>query len=132
MPRSASFRARRGREGRSAATPSRLLVLLDSFPIYRRVLQLAVAHEESGLHSPKYLGWRWNDVELHPTRLIRLVTNGITRINLRTRKATYYLLNDRAETKRALERNSAEVKSGAFEDPEAPRRSNKPTIEERV
>jgi hypothetical protein len=67
------------------------------------------------------MGWRWDDVEVHPTRLIRLVTNGINRINLKTRRATYYLLKDRAETKRALEEYSAETKSHAFQDPNVPR-----------
>lgn len=67
------------------------------------------------------MGWRWDDVEIHPTRLIRLVTEGITRISHRTRKATYYLLRDRAEVKRALEDDSAETRFDAFQDPEAPR-----------
>jgi hypothetical protein len=49
------------------------------------------------------------------------VTNGINRINLKTRRATYYLLKDRAETKRALEEYSAETKSHAFQDPNVPR-----------
>lgn len=110
----------RGREGLSAAAPSRTLVLLDSFPIYHRVLELAVAHEEKGLHSPGYMGWRWHDVEVHPTRLIRLVTDGISRISLRTRQATYYLLRDREEIKRALEKKPVEIVSEAFEDPDLP------------
>ena len=104
---------------------------MDSLPIYRRVLELAVAHEERGLQSPRYLGWRWDDVEVHPTRLMRLVTEGISWISLRTRKATFYLLKDRAEVKRALENDSAETRSDAFRDPEASRRSNERTIEER-
>jgi hypothetical protein len=78
------------------------------------------------------MGWRWDDVEVHPTRLIRLVTNGISQINLRTRKATFYLLKDRDETKRALEEYSTENKSPAFQDPDVPRRSNERTIEESV
>jgi hypothetical protein len=98
------------------ATPSRTIILLDSFPIYRRVLELAVAHEERGLRSPGYMGWRWHDVEVHPTRLIRLVTSGISRINLRTRQATYYMLKDRAEIKSDLERAPVEIISDPFED----------------
>jgi hypothetical protein len=77
------------------------------------------------------MGWRWHDVEIHPTRLIRLVTEGITRISHRTRKATYYLLRDRAEVKRALEDDSAETRFAAFQDPEAPKRPKELTIEER-
>jgi hypothetical protein len=116
LPKPVAIKSLRGREGLSAAAPSRTLVLLDSFPIYHRVLELAVTHEEQGLHSPGYMGWRWHDVEVHPTRLIRLVTSGISRINLRTRQATYYLLKDREEIKRALEKKPVEIISEPFED----------------
>jgi hypothetical protein len=120
LPKSAPIKARSNRETRSAAAPSRTIVLLDSFPVYQRVLELAVAHEEKGLHSPGYMGWRWHDVEVHPTRLMRLVTDGISRISLRTRQATYYLLKDRAEIKRALEKKPVEIISEDFEDPDMP------------
>jgi hypothetical protein len=116
LPKPVAIKSLRGREGLSAAAPSRTLVLLDSFPIYHRVLELAVAHEEKGLHSPGYMGWRWHDVEVHPTRLIRLVTDGVSRISLRTRQATYYLLKDREEIKRALEKKPVEIVSEPFED----------------
>jgi hypothetical protein len=116
LPESAPIKARRGHESRSAVTPSRTRTLLDSFPIYQRVLELAVAHEERGLHSPGYMGWRWNDVEVHPTKLIRLVTSGISQISLRTRQATYYLLKNREEIKRALEKKPVEVISEPFDD----------------
>jgi hypothetical protein len=76
------------------------------------------------------MGWRWDDVEVHPTRLIRLVTNGISRINFRTRKATYYLLKDRAEVKKALEKDLAETKSHSHQDPAATGHFNERTIEE--
>lgn len=78
------------------------------------------------------MDWRWDDVEVHPTSLIRLVTNGISRINHRTRKATYYLLKGRAETKKALEKEPAGTRSDAFQDSDTPRRSNERTIEESV
>jgi hypothetical protein len=109
---------------RSLPSRSPTLELLNSFPIYRRVLELAVAHEERELHSPNYMGWRWNDVEVHPTRLMRLVTDGISRINLRTRKATYYLLKDRAEVKRALGKNSVEIMSDHLKDSTTPHRGS--------
>lgn len=132
MSKSKPSTARQSREGQSATTQSRTLGLLESFPIYRRVLELAVAHEESGLQSPRYLGWRWDDVEVHPTRLIRLVTNGISRINHRTRKATYYLLRDRDEVKRALEEDLAETRSDTYEDSEAPTNARLKKETERV
>lgn len=130
MPKSAPSTVRRSREGHGAATQSPTLELLESFPVYRRVLALAVAHEETGFLSPGYMGWRWDDVEVHPTRLIRLVTNGISRINFRTRKATYYLLKDRAEVKWALEKNPTETTSDTFKGPDvSPGRYSEPTAE---
>lgn len=84
------------------STESKMVLFLEHFPEYRKTLQLAVAHEESGSRSRNYQGWQWNDVEIHPTRLIRLVTEGITRINLRTRQATYYVLRDLETVKRTL------------------------------
>jgi hypothetical protein len=128
LSKSTPSTARRSLEGHSATTQSRTLDLLQSFPIYRRVLALAIAHEERGLHYSGYKGWRWDDVEVHPTRLIRLVTNGISRINFRTRKATYYLLKDRDEVKRALEKDPAETRSYTSQNPEALRRSNERTM----
>ena len=120
MAKPGPIKAQSGRETRSVAAPSRTIVLLDSFPIYHKVLELAVAHEEKGLHSPGYMGWRWHDVEVHPTRLMRLVTDGISRISIRTRQATYYLLKDRAEIKRALEKKPVEIMSEDFEDVDMP------------
>lgn len=82
---------------------NKLAFFLDKFPEYRKTLRLAVMHEESGKEARSYQGWQWHDVETHPTKLIRLVTEGISRINLRTRQATSYLLRDREAVKRALE-----------------------------
>ncbi len=76
---------------------------LARFPEYRSTLRLAVTHEQTSDRSRTYQGWRWHDVETHPTRLIRLVTEGITKINLKTRQATYYLLKDRDAVARCLE-----------------------------
>ena len=81
---------------------NRLTGFLDKFPEYRKTLRLAVTHEESGRAARTYQGWQWHDVETHPTKLIRLVTEGISRISLRTRQATVYLLRDREAVKRAL------------------------------
>ena len=84
------------------AQENKLGYFLDRFPEYKKTLRLAVTHEESARDSRTYQGWQWHDVETHPTKLIRLVTEGISRINLRTRQATYYLLRDRETVKRAL------------------------------
>jgi len=76
---------------------------LARFPEYRSTLRLAVTNEQTSDRSRTYQGWRWHDVENHPTKLIRLVTEGITKINLRTRQAKYYLLKDRAAVAACVE-----------------------------
>lgn len=84
------------------ALENKLVYFLERFPEYRKTLRLAVVHEESGRDFHSYQGWQWSDVEMHPTKLIRLVTEGISRINLKTRQATRYVLRDRELVKRAL------------------------------
>lgn len=81
---------------------NKLSLFLERFPEYRKTLGLAVAHEEAVPSYLNYQGWQWSDVETHPTKLIRLVTEGISRINLKTRQATHYVLRDRDAVKRAL------------------------------
>ncbi len=82
---------------------NRLSLFLERFPEYRKTLRLAVMHEEAA-GPVNYWGWQWHDVETHPTKLMRLVTEAISRINLRTRQATYYVLRDRISVKRVLEK----------------------------
>ena len=86
----------------SEALEPKLAYFLDRFPEYRKTLRLAVIHEESGKESRTYQGWQWHDVETHPTKLIRLVTEGISRINLKTRQATAYVLRDSESVSRVL------------------------------
>jgi len=86
----------------SEASENKLAYFLERFPEYKKTLRLAVVHEESERESRSYQGWQWHDVETHPTKLIRLVTEGISRINLRTRQATSYILRDRDAVKRVL------------------------------
>jgi hypothetical protein len=87
------------------ALENKLAYFLERFPEYRKTLRLAVTHEESGKDARTYQGWQWHDVETHPTKLIRLVTEGISKISLRTRQATSYVLRDRETVKRVLSRN---------------------------
>jgi hypothetical protein len=84
-----------------AASPDKVRLFLGRYPEYEKTLRLAVAHEES-MSSSDGQGWQWHDVDTHPTKLIRLVTEGIARINLRSRQATYYLLRERATVKNSL------------------------------
>jgi CRISPR/Cas system-associated exonuclease Cas4 (RecB family) len=67
---------------------------LARFPDYRKALWLAARSEEEGQGNPSYQGWQWSDVEMHPTRVLKLVIEGIAKINMRTRRATYYLLKE--------------------------------------
>ncbi len=81
---------------------SKIALFLNRFPEYRKTLRLAATHEESARESRPYHGWQWHDVETHPTKLLRLVTEGIARVTLKTRHATYYILKDRDTVKRYL------------------------------
>src|SRR5438876_9402027 len=76
------------------ATENRLAYFLERFPEYRKTLRLALTHEESGREARSYQGWQWHDVEHHPTKLISLVTEGISRISLRSSQATSYDIGD--------------------------------------
>ena len=75
---------------------------MERFPEYRKTLRLAMVHEETGEGERNYRGWQWGDVETHPTKLIRLVTEGISRVSLKTRHSTHYLLRDREAVRKAL------------------------------
>ena len=67
---------------------------LAKHPDYRKALWLAARSEEEGTGNPSYQGWQWSDLEMHPTRVLKLVIEGLAKISLRTRRATYYLLKD--------------------------------------
>lgn len=67
---------------------------LAKHPDYRKALWLAARSEEEGAGKPSYQGWQWSDLEMHPTRVLKLVIEGLARINMRTRRATFYLLRD--------------------------------------
>jgi len=78
-----------------------ITLFLAKFPEYRKVLGLALINEET--NNPwNYQGWRWPDVEIHPTKLMRLVTEGISKISARSRTGTYYLLKDSGIVRKVL------------------------------
>ena len=79
---------------------NKIALFLNRFPEYRKTLRLATIHEESSRESRPYQGWQWHDVETHPTKLLRLVTEAIARVALKTRHATHYVLKDRETVKR--------------------------------
>ena len=88
-------------EGDRTASHEKVKLFLGRYPEYEKTLRLAVAHEEAEGSSDGQ-GWQWHDVDTHPTKLIRLVTEGIARISLRSRQATYYLLRERTIVKKSL------------------------------
>jgi hypothetical protein len=116
LTKTTSTKGRREKERLDDEVAAKLQTLLVSFPYYKRVIQLAIAHEEEGFSRPNYRGWQWQDVEVHPTKLIRLVTERISRINLRTRQATFYVLKDREKVKLALKELAPLVKDEEFEE----------------
>jgi len=87
------------------ASQEKVRQFLGRYPEYEKTLRLAVAHEESA-HIRDGKGWQWHDVDTHPTKLIRLVTEGIARISVRSRQATYYLLRERAIIKKSLSQDA--------------------------
>ena len=77
-------------------------VFLARFPEHQKTLKLALVHEESGEGEVNYRGWQWSDVEVHPTKLMRLVIEGISKVSVKTRHSTHYLLRERNAVKKAL------------------------------
>jgi hypothetical protein len=87
-----------------------IALFLAKFPEYRKVLRLALINEES--NNPwSYQGWRWPDVEMHPTKLMRLVIAGIARISARSRQGTYYLLKDSGIVRKVLSQHTVELRT---------------------
>jgi len=77
-------------------------ILLFAREDYRKTLELAVQDEEQHENEPHYLGWAWYNVETHPSKLMRLVTEGIVRINFKSNSSTNYKLKDRDAVKKSL------------------------------
>ncbi len=68
------------------------------------VLRAAVEEEDAATSDKHYLGWEWDKVRAYPATLMRLVVDGVIRVNYRSNNYTSYLLVDRAATKQALSR----------------------------
>ena len=78
----------------------RLKKFLVRFPEYRKTLAVAVVYEESNQADSQ--GWQWHDVQTHPTKIMRLVTEGIATISEKGRTASRYALSDWRAAKMAL------------------------------
>jgi len=83
---------------------AKISLFLAKFPEYFKVLRLALNHEDSAADVPNYQGWQWHDVQAHPTKLIRLVTEGIAKICWKTRNSTCYLLRDSDAVRKAIKK----------------------------
>lgn len=88
-------------EAARTASLEKVKVFLGRHPEYEKTLRLAIAHEES-VESADGKGWQWHDVDTHPNKLIRLVTEGIAKISLKSRQATFYVLRERGVVKQTL------------------------------
>lgn len=69
---------------------------------YRSILEAAIAEEEAHKGDQPYLGWEWYQVQAYPATLVKLVVEGVIKVNYKSRSTTAYLLVDRAKTKAAL------------------------------
>src|SRR3989442_5401305 len=78
----------------SEATKAKVRSFIEKFPEYRKTLILAAAHEDAS-NSTSYRGWQWQDVETHPTKLIRLITEGIAYVDFKSRAPSSYLIRGR-------------------------------------
>jgi hypothetical protein len=79
-----------------------IVEILSTRPQYRKTLEMAISNEEQNTDNQRYLGWTWFDVETHPAKLVRLVTEGIVRVNFRSNSSTHYMLKERQAAKTAL------------------------------
>ncbi len=79
-----------------------ITAFLNAKPEYRKTFELAVKDEEEHSNDQWYLGWEWYNVETHPTKLMRLVTEGIASVKFKSNRSTNYVLKDRAAVKQSL------------------------------
>jgi hypothetical protein len=58
------------------------------------VLRAALEAEASHAAEPTYLGWEWYEVRAYPATLVKLVVDGLIRVNFKSNSSTCYLLRD--------------------------------------
>lgn len=83
-------------------TSESVIEFLLARPEYRKTLELAVKEEDQHANEQHYLGWQWFSVETHPTKLMRLVTEGIARVAFKSNSSTNYMLKEKDEVRKAL------------------------------
>jgi hypothetical protein len=75
---------------------------ITSHPNAVAVLSAAIGEETAHAGESTYLGWTWYDVRAYPATLMRLVVDGIIRVNFKSNSQTCYLLTDREGARAAL------------------------------
>ncbi len=81
---------------------SQVAEYLRAHPKATAVLRAAVGEEESRSGEEHYLGWEWHQVRAYPASLMKLVVDGLIKVNYKSNSATCYLLVDREATKLAV------------------------------
>ena len=71
-------------------------------PKYREILQRAIDVEEKNTSNPHWLGWEWHEVRAYPAHLVKLVIEGIIKVNFKSNSSTNYLLVDRDSVKEVV------------------------------
>jgi hypothetical protein len=83
-------------------TRAEIETYLSEHPKAVSLIQAAVQEEEDRTGDPNYLGWEWHDVRAYPATLMKLVIDGLIRVNFKSNSSTCYLLTDHAATKEAI------------------------------
>lgn len=71
-------------------------------PKYREVLERAIEVEEKHQKDPNWLGWEWHEVRAYPAQLVKMVIEGVIKVNFKSNSSTTYLIVDKKLTTEAL------------------------------
>ncbi len=82
-------------------TASEIATFLDKNPKYRAIVERALEVEAAN-KNPHWLGWKWHDVRAYPAQIVRLVVEGIARVNVESNSSTNYLLVNRESIRKGL------------------------------
>ncbi|MHB8324617.1 MAG: hypothetical protein ACYDHB_09395 [Candidatus Dormibacteria bacterium] len=82
--------------------PEQVPDYLRANPKMAPVIEAAVKVEEAHAGEPAYLGWTWDEVRAYPATLMKLVVDGVIRVNFKSQRQTRYLMVARAAAKHAL------------------------------
>lgn len=83
-------------------TESEIGAYLREHPKALAVVRSAVQEEDIHAGEPHYLGWEWYQVRAYPASLMKLVIDGVIRVNFKSNSSTCYLLVDPAAVKEVV------------------------------